>query len=90
MKWKMSDKRLFQNQSQNVYIEALSVLFYAHYMAVGIEMVLSIKKMLSYSGIYWTGLRQSVRLKYSEKLLLFVLFVYPLSSSWFWNSARDD
>lgn len=89
MKWKMSDKRLFQNQSQNVYIEALSVLFYAHYMAVGIEMVLSIKKN-AYSGIYWTGLRQSVRLKYSEKLLLFVLFVYPLSSSWFWNSARDD
>lgn len=47
MQWKMSDKRLFQNQSQNVFIEALSVLFYAHYMAVGIEMVLSIKKMLT-------------------------------------------
>lgn len=43
----MSDKRLFQNQSQDVYIEALSVLFYAHYKAVGIEMVLSIKKMLT-------------------------------------------
>lgn len=39
--------KTIQNQSQSVYIKALSVLFYAHYIVVGIEMVLSIKKMLT-------------------------------------------